>query len=772
MTDDNDDICFIASATDLLGNRSKLPAAEKACATPTDDPATDDVDESLVSSIRAGVDITAPTIAFTGASPEADSRVLEDYDLRVKDEKDGSGLHSMPVLARVLVRDTKKTTCGPDDLPGDENLLGECENDSEGLADRDGDRVATTYAKAEDLDDGYYTFTAQAQDKAGNKSDPEISRVALNDNTDPVVSVSVSQGSKDGDFDHSLTGAVTDGLSIRDYAIGLIVGDVSYGLEGDPDDRMVDAYDADPLTTSEPLNQNITLPFLALQEVGEGELTMVDLVEVTVRDQADRSDEGSDDIKIEDKDLAKSAFANTDDMNFMVMPEGDADTSTLTIEAEVTGEDNPFKSVIFYAEADSETGTGYEKDLRFIDSVPEYSASPSNGGWTYRARVSADDFYAAVGGEDDYDGMVYAVGVGADRTEPGAESKVTVTTTTVAGSQTVVEGGSTTTNENTDITFGAHIDANPELDYPDEDGDGIVDAADAAGNTDTDNDGVNNTADSHPADTDNDGISNTYDLTPGEDVDGDEVDGIVQTEDEEDEDGDGIADFADADADGDGNQDSGAVDTDSDGILDAADSYNESEATEPNNTDTKVAGEFSGLYDAFNPDSDDFNEDDNGGAVDDGFRDGEPDNDADINPATGTFDLGAGQAVVAVVVIPISDDPETTPTEGGTVETQTIIGVTEYTATTKTGTYRTITTTSPTGQSTVKVSGEEESATIVKSAGSVTATVAGLDIETTIEDDEIEEVKTTESTTGEATTIKGGGVGLKSEGARQEVDER
>ena len=79
--------------------------------------------------------------------------------------------------------------------------------------------------------DGYYTFTALAQDKAGNESD-EKSRVAIHDTADPVVSVAATTGSDDGDFDHNLVGTVTDALSIRDYSIAALVGGVSYGLDG------------------------------------------------------------------------------------------------------------------------------------------------------------------------------------------------------------------------------------------------------------------------------------------------------------------------------------------------------------------------------------------------------------------------------------------------------------------------------------------------------------------------------------------------------------
>ena len=47
-----------------------------------------------------------------------------------------SGLHStMPVLARVTVRDAKKTVCGDGELPGEENDLKECKNNNEGLGE-------------------------------------------------------------------------------------------------------------------------------------------------------------------------------------------------------------------------------------------------------------------------------------------------------------------------------------------------------------------------------------------------------------------------------------------------------------------------------------------------------------------------------------------------------------------------------------------------------------------------------------------------------------
>ena len=92
----------------------------------------------------------------------------------------------------------------------------------------------------------------------------------------PVVSVAATTGSDDGDFDHNLVGTVTDALSIRDYSIAALVGEVYYGLELVD----VDAYDADPTTPSVPVEKKITLPFLGLQ-TGTGDPGNGDPVKVS-----------------------------------------------------------------------------------------------------------------------------------------------------------------------------------------------------------------------------------------------------------------------------------------------------------------------------------------------------------------------------------------------------------------------------------------------------------------------------------------------------------
>ena len=143
-----------------------------------------------------------------------------------------------------------------------------------------------------------------------------------------------------------------------------------------------------------------------------------------MRDQAAGTDDDEDDVTIADLEAGTT-------MDFEVTRDDDDEASTLEIKAVVTSVGNPFESVIFYAAADNDETDGDMKDLRFIASVPEYSARENGGEWTYTARVSADDFYAAVGGDDSYSGKVSAVGVRAAGSvdAEGTETTVTVVTT-------------------------------------------------------------------------------------------------------------------------------------------------------------------------------------------------------------------------------------------------------------------------------------------------------------------------------------------------------
>ena len=218
--------CVIATAVDLLGNESKLPSAGSACAKAADYMASEDGD--YPGGLRAGLDVTAPTIEFTASSPKDNSREVDDYQVRVEDEKDGSGMHSTPVLAALVRRDAKnKMICGDDDeekmeLPGSEDIYGDCQPNEEGFdADRL-PRVTTTGLDSPKL--GYHTFTAMSRDKAGNVSDP-ISRVGLHDTKGlfAFVGTTGAYDAKKAQFPVTVT--LKDDYSIRDYRLAMVFGD-------------------------------------------------------------------------------------------------------------------------------------------------------------------------------------------------------------------------------------------------------------------------------------------------------------------------------------------------------------------------------------------------------------------------------------------------------------------------------------------------------------------------------------------------------------------
>ena len=214
-TEKADEICFIATAVDALGNESDRPDAGDNCAAGT-------VPSNV---IQAGVDITAPTIAFSGTSPKADARELtSEFQLQVKDEAKASGLHDNPVLARVQLRNAKdEMICGDDDeekkdLPGNEDIRGNCLNTVDGFAFDEVLGLATTTGVTSAPKTAYYTFTAIARDNAGNHSEP-VSQVALHDDEGPKSLIG-------GSFDpakavYNLIVSVTDDFSIRDYYVAL-----------------------------------------------------------------------------------------------------------------------------------------------------------------------------------------------------------------------------------------------------------------------------------------------------------------------------------------------------------------------------------------------------------------------------------------------------------------------------------------------------------------------------------------------------------------------
>ena len=217
-----DAVCVIATAVDLLGNESKLPSAGKACASAEDYATTtgtgDDATTTYQAGLRAGLDVSPPTIEFSTASPKEDASSLKEFQVQVADTGGStgkSGLHSDPVLARIELRDADNDIiCGDDDdaggAAGEEKITGECVL-AGGLEFND--PLATTDGLNGASEAGYYTFTAVSRDKAGNRSE-QLVRTAVNDDDAPDLGLIV------GGYDKGswlLTATLTDNLSIKEY---------------------------------------------------------------------------------------------------------------------------------------------------------------------------------------------------------------------------------------------------------------------------------------------------------------------------------------------------------------------------------------------------------------------------------------------------------------------------------------------------------------------------------------------------------------------------
>ena len=214
--------CVIATAVDLLGNESGLPRAGSDCVTAANYVGEEDDDGNMTypAGLRAGLDVAAPTIAFSPASPKANASSLKEFQVQVADagasSTGRSGLHSTPVLSMVEARDADNDVlCGDDkdlgvDGGGEESVSGVCE-----LAGGIGfnDPLATTDGLSDADVAGYYTFTAVAQDKAGNKSEAAV-RLAVNDDEAPELGLIVGGYSKGA---WSLTATLTDDLSLKAY---------------------------------------------------------------------------------------------------------------------------------------------------------------------------------------------------------------------------------------------------------------------------------------------------------------------------------------------------------------------------------------------------------------------------------------------------------------------------------------------------------------------------------------------------------------------------
>ena len=528
----NDAYCFVASAVDDLGNRSKLPKEDDGCADPDDsmdavDAMGDEGDDDYVaavgammfSSITAGVDTEAPTLEFTGASagagtsdgPDRVAALESEFELQVKDNEGGSGVHGAdPVLATLAIRNADGGECRELGDLGEEDK--KCKATSEGLIVAL-PLVRTDGVQGRDDDTGYYEFTALAQDKAGNQS-AEISEVALYDVEAPEVQLSTTRSTDFAkDFTLNKVLVATDNLSLRDYTVNLVatglILDANIPIEFAMGSNTWDEYNAPaPLTRDDVVRGPVELPFVAVQATNAGvpgDVSVIANLKVDIQDQVDGRDPiasqsdptgitvGADDGfadanfgrtnvkifavshkggadaagdgiadskssikltatavvvgKIQTVTVTRTAAAGTEDADDPVVTnvteddpalgtetvimqggevvtetaEGEFTTTVTTVETLP----NPFSSVNFYATDDGGDMLNDATQLRLITSVSAARAdvetvtaagTPTGSAtgdrvWTYEVTMSADDYYAIVGGDGEYVGSIVAVGV-------------------------------------------------------------------------------------------------------------------------------------------------------------------------------------------------------------------------------------------------------------------------------------------------------------------------------------------------------------------------
>ena len=432
--------CVIATAVDLLGNESGLPRASSACATAgaygmavdaleeavesEDDDAIEEARDDIPAGIRAGLDVAPPTIAFSPASPRANAPALKEFQLQVADAGSSStgrsGLHSTPVLSMVEARNAKNDVlCGDDDDITDGGVDGGGEESVSGVCELAGgvdfnDPLATTDGLSGADVAGYYTFTAVAQDKAGNKSE-EVVRTAANDGEAPELGLIVGGYSKGA---WSLTATLTDNLSLKQYWAeafdnldidGQGVSDVMIlpreGLVS------VDEYNAADLTQSLLTTPPVTMQtYRAIQAAGPGDApAAIDSIRVVGTDHGGGSGSagalqaalgatttldrfglqaaatglaaGEAAGQFSDEDLT---YARNEVFQTFTVEDDESDDDVLELRATITGTAGYTRAVA--AVADDPATTDVDETVAAVDGVEGLVDNP----------VSRVDFYAAV----------------------------------------------------------------------------------------------------------------------------------------------------------------------------------------------------------------------------------------------------------------------------------------------------------------------------------------------------------------------------------------
>lgn len=414
--------CAVASATDLLGNESALPAAATACYV---EPTGVYNNATASNHLRFGVDVAAPTIAFSaglGSNARINTAtVAAEFQVTVADTGavGNSGmLAGTPVAATVTVRNAAGNVApgvggaGTGCLAGTV-VTGVCTPSGVGMTPAL-PLVATNLVAAEGQV-GYYTFTGYAQDAAGNASGT-LTRVVVRDNT-PVVATNPS-------VPLTITGPfvassfINDDLSIRDYYYTAGFGGVFAGpitLAAAP--TAVDAYNAPTFNNTNFAINTTVNTYLGIQDGTAGApaayvagANPLNTLNLFARDQTQAAYTAASTV------FAMSSHPTTgvSTTNFTTyatatsnvticggtLPAGCGATPTSTnLTAVATGAtavfNNPFSRVDFY-------GQNTAGDYVLLGSVAAGSATLVDNGatrvWTYTFALSGSSAYSVLNG--------------------------------------------------------------------------------------------------------------------------------------------------------------------------------------------------------------------------------------------------------------------------------------------------------------------------------------------------------------------------------------
>ena len=492
-----DAFCVVASAVDMLGNESDLPDADEDCvshdAYATTTGTGEDATTTYAAGLLAGADLAPPTIAFSPASPKADATMMRNFQVQLADV--GSGIRATdPVTAEAHVRDADEsdeidplglnvelplaTTTG---LPGDMGYYTFSASTTDKAGNSSGEVMRTalhdttvpvtnTIVGAYDTKTGSYSLIATVTDNlsikeywaemryAASPGDltitnnlflPREGGVAVDAyNADDLTKTTLASSFMAHAFQAIQTGAgITNltsiGVFARDNAGGVSAGALGDGAGG-----------AVTIT-----------PALALTVADNGFDISADALP-----GADGSD--ADDRKVF-QTLVAAAGVKSEMVELKatatgtlftaptpaVLGDNPATTDVVETDFEITAavdgvqglRDNPISRVDFYAAVNAEDGGNGRTALKYIGSVngatagaEDFDTEGSAAGidsrrYIYELKMSAADFLAIVGGDDDYgadddndtvddtDGAIIAIGVGDNENVGFSSSAVELT---------------------------------------------------------------------------------------------------------------------------------------------------------------------------------------------------------------------------------------------------------------------------------------------------------------------------------------------------------